>query len=98
MFARKIVAALVAEGGLCVAQGAVQRPSDVDVLAVHGIGFPRRKGGPFRAAQTEGLLGWRNDMRTWSEDSDIWSVPEVLDDAVKMAAGFDAVSEAMGPK
>ncbi len=88
---RKIIAALVAEGGLCVDQGAVQRPADVDVLAIHGIGFPRRKGGPMRAAQTEGLLSLRNDMRVWAEDSEVWAVPETLDAAVKVAAGFDAI-------
>lgn len=89
--ARKIVAALVAEGGVCVAQGAVQRASDVDVIAIHGIGFPRRKGGPMRAAQTGGLLALRADMRTWAQDSEIWAVPKILDEAVKLAAGFDAV-------
>lgn len=90
--ARKIVAALMAEGCQCVAQGAVQRPADVDVLAVQGIGFPRRKGGPMRATQTEGLLALRKDMRVWSQESDLWTVPETLDDAIKLAAGFDAIS------
>lgn len=88
---RKIVAALVAEGGVCVAQGAVRLPADIDVVAIHGIGFPRRKGGPMRAAQTAGLLAWRKDMRTWSGDNDIWAVPDVLDEAIKSAAGFDAI-------
>ncbi len=88
---RRILGALVAEGGLCVAQGAVQRPSDIDVLAIHGMGFPRRLGGPMRAAQTDGLLALRNDMRNWASESDIWTVPDVLEDAVKLAAGFDAV-------
>ena len=88
---RRIVAALVAEGGACFEQNLVKRPADIDVLAVHGVGFPRRAGGPMRAAQTDGLLGFRNDMRSWSEHSDLWAVPDILNDAVKHAAGFDAV-------
>ncbi len=88
---RRIVAALVAEGGVCVEQGAVQRPSDIDALAVHGIGFPRRQGGPMRAAQTEGLIGFRNAMRGYADDDPMWAVPEVLDEAIKDARGFDAL-------
>ena len=90
---RQIVAALVAEGGVCLDQNLVKRPADIDVLAVHGIGFPCRTGGPMRAAQTDGLLGFRNDMRRWAEHSDLWAVPDVLNVAVKHAAGFDAVSD-----
>lgn len=44
-----------------------------------------------RAAQTLGLLALRNDMRGWAEDSEIWAVPQLLDDAVKIAAGFDGL-------
>jgi len=88
--ARQIVAALMVEGAACVEQGAVQRPSDIDALAVHGIGFPRRHGGPMRSAQTGGLIALRKDMRVWAADSEIWAVPDLLDQAIKDAAGFDA--------
>lgn len=87
----RLVGALVCEGGLCVEQQAVQRPSDIDVLAIHGIGFPRRMGGPMRAAQTMGLIGLRKSLRQWSQDSDLWAGPSVLDDAIKDAKGFDAL-------
>lgn len=89
---RAVVAAMMVEGCVCVQQEAVQRPSDVDALAVHGIGFPRREGGPMRAAQTMGLLGLRKDMINWAQDSDIWAVPDVMNEAIKLAAGFDALS------
>lgn len=88
---RRLIAALVAEGAICAEQGAVQRVRDIDALAVHGMGYPRRMGGPMRAAQTLGLLALRNDMRGWAEDSEIWAVPQLLDDAVKIAAGFDGL-------
>ena len=88
---RRLIAALVVEGAACVDEGAVQRPSDIDALAVHAISFPRRKGGPMRAAQTAGLIGLRKDMRVWAQESDIWAVPELLDEAIKDAGGFDAI-------
>lgn len=43
--AHRLVTALVVEGAACLDEQAVQRPSDIDALAVHGLGFPRRKGG-----------------------------------------------------
>ncbi len=89
--ARRLVAALLVEGAACVEENAVQRPSDIDALAVHGLGFPRRMGGPLRAAQTAGLIGLRKDMRVWAEESEIWAVPDLLDTAIKDARGFDAL-------
>ena len=87
---RRLLAALVVEGAACVDEQVVRRPSDVDALAAHGMEFPRHKGGPMRAAQSLGLIGLRNDMRAWAEDDAIWTVPALLDDAIKDARGFDA--------
>jgi 3-hydroxyacyl-CoA dehydrogenase len=89
--ARRLVTALLVEGAACVDQQAVQRPSDIDALAVHGLGFPRRAGGPMRAMQNAGLIGVRKDLRDWSEDSAIWAAPDLLDQAIKDARGFDAL-------
>lgn len=91
---RRVLAALVAEGASIIDAGEVARPSDIDALAVHGLGFPRREGGPMRAAQSIGLLGLRNDMRDWAEENLIWEPPEILDQAVKDAAGFDRFNRA----
>lgn len=91
---RRILAAILAEGAACVEQGAVQRPCDIDALAVHGMGFPRREGGPFRAAQTMGLIGLRNDMRVWAQQDDCWAVPNAVEEAIKDARGFDLMNEA----
>lgn len=89
---RRLVSALMVEGAACVAQGGVQRPSDIDVLAVHAMGFPRRHGGPMWAAHSIGLIGLRKDMRGWAQDSALWAVPQLLDDAIKHAGGFDALA------
>lgn len=86
-----ILGALVAEGGVCVQDQAVQRPSDIDALCVHGLGFPRHMGGPMRAAQSVGLIRLRQDMRNLAQDNPIWTVPELVDAAIKDARGFDAL-------
>ncbi|MBU2993008.1 enoyl-CoA hydratase-related protein [Octadecabacter sp. 1_MG-2023] len=89
---RRLIGALVVEGSHCVEEQAVQRPADIDALAVHGIGFPRRNGGPMRAAQSMGLIGVRSDLRDWAQESDIWAAPELLDAAIKDSKGFDALA------
>lgn len=88
---QKILAALMVEGATCVEQGAVQRASDIDVLAVHGLGFPRRHAGPMWAAQSIGLIGLRKELRIWGEESDIWKAPKLLDEAIKNANSFEAL-------
>lgn len=90
--ARQITAAMMVEGATCVAQGAVQKPSDIDALAVHGLNYPRRRGGPMRATQTEGLIALRQDMRRWSDENALWTVPTLMDDAIKQAAGWDGLT------
>ncbi|WP_417683771.1 3-hydroxyacyl-CoA dehydrogenase NAD-binding domain-containing protein [Roseibium sp.] len=49
----RLIAAMVNEACLLLGEGIAQRPSDVDVVLVHGYGFPKLKGGPlhFAAAQ-----------------------------------------------
>lgn len=89
---RRLIAAMMGEGCACVEEQAVQRPSDIDALAVHALGYPRREGGPMRAAQTLGLIGLRRDMRDWALDADIWQPPALLDEAIKLADGFDALA------
>ena len=38
-----------------LAEGIVERPSDIDLCYVHGIGFPAAKGGPMYWADSIGL-------------------------------------------
>jgi 3-hydroxyacyl-CoA dehydrogenase len=46
--------ALINEGLSLLAEGIVQRMSDIDVIWLHGYGFPRYKGGPMFQAQQIG--------------------------------------------
>ena len=47
--------ALVNEGALLLEEGTAARPSDIDVIWIHGYGFPRYRGGPMRWADGFGL-------------------------------------------
>ena len=48
----RVLAAIVAEGRRILDEGVAARASDIDVVLVHGYGFPAHKGGPmFQAAQ-----------------------------------------------
>lgn len=44
--AEHLVAEMAAEGDAILAEGIAARPSDIDLVEIHGYGFPRRKGGP----------------------------------------------------
>ena len=48
-------AAIVNEAARLVALGVAQRPSDIDVVMVHGYGYPAWRGGPMREADAIGI-------------------------------------------
>ena len=43
---RRAMLAIVNEAALLLGEGVAERATDVDVVLVHGFGFPRREGGP----------------------------------------------------
>lgn len=51
----RCVLALVNEGARIVDEGIARKASDVDVVYVHGYGFPASRGGPMHYAQALGL-------------------------------------------
>jgi 3-hydroxyacyl-CoA dehydrogenase len=51
----RCMGALVNEGALILEEGLAARASDVDVIWVHGYGFPRHRGGPMHWADHAGL-------------------------------------------
>jgi 3-hydroxyacyl-CoA dehydrogenase len=51
----RIMTALANEGARVLDEGYASRASDIDVVYVHGFGFPRHRGGPMFHADTVGL-------------------------------------------
>lgn len=47
--AKRLVGAMAAEGQAILREGIAQAPQDIDLVEVHGYGFPRWKGGPMFA-------------------------------------------------
>ena len=52
---RAIVLPMVNEGAKILAEGIALRASDIDLVKIHGYGFPRWRGGPMHWATSHGL-------------------------------------------
>ena len=52
---RAILLPMINEGAKILAEGITLRPSDIDLVKIHGYGFPRWRGGPMHWATTHGL-------------------------------------------
>jgi 3-hydroxyacyl-CoA dehydrogenase len=50
-----VLAAMVNEGARALADGVARHPGDIDVVLVHGYGYPAWRGGPMHAADGVGL-------------------------------------------
>jgi len=50
-----VVLPIVNEGARILEEGIARRPSDIDLVEIHGYGFPRWSGGPMHWARAQGL-------------------------------------------
>lgn len=66
--------AMVAEGLDILDEGIARRPADIDLVMVHGSGFPRWRGGPMQYADRLGLEAVREGIV-----AEGWDVPPLLD-------------------
>lgn len=90
---RTCLAAVVNEGARMLTEGVARMPSDIDVLAVHGLGYARRTGGPMQAGDAAGLLGLRRALPRLGEAGGIGGQPSpLLDDLIKNGRGFDSLN------
>ncbi|MDO9637320.1 MAG: enoyl-CoA hydratase-related protein [Pseudotabrizicola sp.] len=80
--------ALANEGVRVVASGLAMTASDVDLVAVHGLGLPADCGGPLHHAEQRGLMILRRDLRIWGAEADVWVPVPALDTLVSAGRGF----------
>jgi 3-hydroxyacyl-CoA dehydrogenase len=59
--------ALISEGLQLFKDGIVQRLSDIDVIWLHGYGFPRYRGGPMFQAQMMGTDALALQMKQYQQ-------------------------------
>ncbi len=74
----RYMAAMVNEAARVVEDGIARRPLDVDVVLLHGYGFPRHRGGPMHWADATGLGAILADIRRFAEDDDHFWRPAPL--------------------
>jgi 3-hydroxyacyl-CoA dehydrogenase len=60
---RRVRAAMVNEGAKILAEGVVANPAAIDLVLVHGYGYPAWRGGPMFEADTLGLPAVLNDVQ-----------------------------------
>ena len=69
---------LVNEGAKILDEGIAMRSSDIDVVWIHGYGFPRHRGGPMFWADTVGLDAIAAAMRGFQAAHGDWMAPAPL--------------------
>jgi 3-hydroxyacyl-CoA dehydrogenase len=63
----RCLAALIDEGARVLDEGIALRPSDIDIVYVHGFGFPAWRGGPMHYADQVGLPRVLADIRRFEQ-------------------------------
>lgn len=75
----RYMAAMVNEGAKILDEGIAARASDIDVVLLHGYGFPRWKGGPMHWADARGLDRMAADItRLAAENPYFWQMSPLL--------------------
>jgi 3-hydroxyacyl-CoA dehydrogenase len=91
----RIVAAMANEGAKIIAEGVTARPYGIDLVMVHGFGFPAWQGGPMQAADARGLrtiLAAAEDMAR--RDGTGFEVAPLLRELVADGRNFSSLNEA----
>ncbi len=77
---RRALLSMIEEGLQILDEGIARRPADIDLVLVHGYGFPRWRGGPMHMADRLGLPAIRDQLAALAaEDPLSWRVPDLLD-------------------
>ncbi|WP_404300560.1 3-hydroxyacyl-CoA dehydrogenase NAD-binding domain-containing protein [Alicycliphilus denitrificans] len=93
---RRYLAAMINEGANVVHEGIALRPLDVDVVFVHGFGFPRFRGGPMFYADSQGLGSILADIETFAkEDPAFWRPSPLLVELVREGRNFASLNTAL---
>jgi 3-hydroxyacyl-CoA dehydrogenase len=75
----RMLLALVNESCLMMEEGIVNHPSDIDVVMVHGFGYPRSRGGPLQDADTLTIFEvHRRIQQLAAQDPDLWRPATLL--------------------
>ena len=85
----RIMTALANEGAKVLEEGYAIRASDIDVVYVHGFGYPRHRGGPMFYADTVGLPVVLERVKQYREQfGDYWRPSPLLEQLAAQNRGF----------
>jgi 3-hydroxyacyl-CoA dehydrogenase len=91
----RCIYALVNEGARVVEEGIVERPSDVDLCYVHGMGFSTMRGGPMLWADTVGLDKVYKDIIELRSKHDMnWAPAPLLKELAESGKSFADLNNA----
>ena len=93
----RVCAALADEAARILEEGWASRASDIDVVWVHGYGFPAFRGGPLRYADSIGLAKFRERLATWrTVAGDVTPIASLLDRLAADGTSFAGADERRG--
>ena len=85
----RIMTALANEGANILEEGFALRPGDIDVIYVHGFGFPRYRGGPMFYADTVGTATVLARVKEYRDRfGDYWKPSPLLERLAAEGKGF----------
>lgn len=91
----RYLAAMVNEAARVLDEGIARRPLDIDVVLLHGYGFPRWRGGPMHAADQRGLAIMLSDIHRYAEEDDhFWQAAPLLERLVAERRDFASLNDA----
>ena len=92
---RRYLAAMINEAANVLQEGIALRPSDIDVVALSGYGFPRHRGGPMHYADSLGLPAILADLREYAgEDPAFWTPSPLLVELANAGRDFASLNRA----
>lgn len=75
----RAVTAMIDEGLRILDEGIARRAADIDLVLVHGYGFPRWRGGPMHHAERIGFDNLRERIEAYAAADPLsWSLPPLL--------------------
>ena len=91
---QRCILALVNEGARILEEGIAQRSSDIDIVYLHGYGFPAFRGGPMFYADRLGLADVADDLRRIAaspgSDAEFWQPAPLLQKLAREGKTFSA--------
>jgi 3-hydroxyacyl-CoA dehydrogenase len=93
--ARAMLAALANHGLRLLGEESVRRPSDIDVAAVQGMGWPAQVPGPMLWADRRGMLVLRADLQALAAtDAGLWQPAPLIDHLIREGLQMSALDGA----